>query len=141
MRARALARTLSSFYSANVGSSVTIRIKRAYVPPAESDGARILVDRLWPRGMKKERLALTAWLKEIAPSTALRKWFDHDPEKWEAFRRRYRAELDTRPELVSAALDFVRAGTTTLVFGSVDEQHNGAIVLRDYLLERVQQVG
>ena len=98
-----------------------IRLKRAYDDPAEDDGFRVLVDRLWPRGVSKEEAALDRWMKEVAPSTALRKWFDHDPEKWDAFRRCYAAELDGRD------------GTLTLVYAAKDTEHNGPVVLKDYL--------
>jgi len=113
-----------------------IRIKRTYDPPARGDGTRILVERLWPRGMKKEALAADAWLKDVAPSTELRKWFAHRVERWEEFRRRYREELKDNPDAWKALLDVGQRGTLTLLYSAHDTQHNGAVVLRDYLDER-----
>jgi len=113
-----------------------IRIKRTYEPRARGDGRRILVERLWPRGMKKESLAADAWLKEVAPSTELRKWFDHRVERWEEFRRRYREELDANPAAWEPVLDAQGRGTVTLLYSAHDTQHNGAVVLRDFLAER-----
>lgn len=110
-----------------------IRLKRAYDPPAPEDGERILVERLWPRGISKERAAINLWMKEIAPSTELRKWFGHDPAKWEEFRRRYRAELAEHPEQVSELREKSRHGVVTLVYAARDEARNSAIVLREYL--------
>jgi uncharacterized protein YeaO (DUF488 family) len=113
-----------------------IRIKRTYEPPARGDGRRILVERLWPRGVKKESLAADAWMKEVAPSTELRKWFDHRVERWEKFRQRYRDELDANPGAWEPILDVVRRGTVTLLYSAHDTVHNGAVILRDYLTER-----
>jgi uncharacterized protein YeaO (DUF488 family) len=113
-----------------------IRIKRAYDAPARGDGRRILVERLWPRGMKKEALAADAWIKDVAPSTELRKWFDHRAERWEAFRRRYRDELDANIGPWQAILEAATQGSVTLLYSARDTLRNGAIVLRDYLLER-----
>jgi len=113
-----------------------IRIKRTYDPPARGDGKRILVERLWPRGMNKEALAADAWLKDIAPSTELRKWFDHRVERWEEFRRRYREELKANPDAWEPLRDMGRRGTVTLLYSAHDTLHNGAVVLRDYLQER-----
>jgi len=115
-----------------------IRIKRAYEPAARADGRRILVERLWPRGMKKEALDVDAWLKEVAPSTSLRKWFDHRIERWDEFRRRYRKELSANRENWSSILDASRRGTVTLLYSAHDLEHNGAVVLRDYLAERTR---
>jgi uncharacterized protein YeaO (DUF488 family) len=114
-----------------------IRIKRAYEPPAHGDGRRILVERLWPRGMTKEALAADDWIKEVAPSTELRKWFDHRTERWEAFRRRYRHELDANAGAWQPILDAGAHGMVTLLYGARDTLHNGAVVLRDYLLDRL----
>lgn len=117
----------------------TIQLKRAYEKPARGDGIRILVDRLWPRGIKKEDLHLDAWAKTLAPSNELRKWFAHDPDKWTEFRKRYRAELKGAQthqairELLAAAKG---AKTITLLYGAKDQEHNEAVVLRD-LLERM----
>lgn len=113
-----------------------IRIKRTYDPPARGDGRRFLVERLWPRGMKKEALAADAWMKEVAPSTELRKWFDHRVERWEEFRRRYRHELNTNRDAWKAILEASRRRTVTLLYSAHDILHNGAMVLRDYLVER-----
>jgi uncharacterized protein YeaO (DUF488 family) len=113
-----------------------IRVKRTYDPPARGDGWRVLVERLWPRGMKKEALAADAWLKEVAPTTELRKWFDHQVERWDEFRRRYREELRAHPEAWQSIVDASRRGPVTLLYSAHDTLHNGAIVLRDYLMER-----
>jgi uncharacterized protein YeaO (DUF488 family) len=110
-----------------------IRIKRAYLPAEKEDGERILVDRLWPRGVSKEKLAVT-WLKNLAPSTELRKWFHHAPELWEEFERRYRTELDANQEALAQLRALLKAGRVTLVYSARDEERNQAVVLRDYLL-------
>jgi uncharacterized protein YeaO (DUF488 family) len=115
---------------------VVIRLKRAYDPPAPGDGRRILVERLWPRGVTKQALAADAWLKEVAPSTALRTWFGHRPERWEEFRRRYRKELEKNPGAWDPLLQAARQGNLTLLYSARDVEHNGALVLRDYLLGR-----
>jgi uncharacterized protein YeaO (DUF488 family) len=114
-----------------------IRIKRAYEAPERSDGRRLLVERLWPRGLKKESLALDAWPKEIAPSTELRKWFDHRVERWEEFRRKYREELSAHPESWQPIVEAAGHGPVTLLYSAHDTQHNGALVLRDYLTEHM----
>lgn len=111
-----------------------LHIKRAYEPASPKDGRRFLVDRLWPRGVKKEALALTAWLKDVAPSDNLRRWFGHDPERWIEFRRRYRAELKSQPKVVQPLRDALSHGVVTLVYSAHDEAHNQAVVLRQYLL-------
>lgn len=113
-----------------------IRTRRAYEPPGRGDGARILVDRVWPRGVKKEALALDAWLKEVAPSTSLRRWFGHDPERWDEFQERYFTELDAKPDALRDLLDRARRGRVTLVFGARDPDHNNAVALRKYLKAR-----
>lgn len=118
-----------------------IRIKRAYEPRARNDGRRILVERLWPRGMKKEALEADAWLKEVAPSTALRKWFGHRVERWNEFRRRYMKELDANPDAWAPLLEASRRGTVTLLYSAHDLEHNGAIVLCEYLGERSRTRG
>lgn len=117
-------------------SSLDIRIKRAYEPPAASDGRRILIDRLWPRGVRKEAASIERWLRDLAPSDELRKWFRHDPALWEEFRRRYRAELSRHAEELDALLRLAEEGPMTLVFGARDAEHNNAVVLRAVLLER-----
>lgn len=110
-----------------------IRIKRVYEPPAKADGTRLLVERLWPRGMKKESAKLDGWLREVAPSTGLRKWFSHDPAKWPEFQRRYRAELNQRPEAWQPILDAAKKGDVTLLFSSHDAEHNNVVALKAYL--------
>jgi uncharacterized protein YeaO (DUF488 family) len=97
------------------------------------EGRRFLVDRVWPRGVRKEDLHLEAWLKDLAPSTELRRWFGHDPERWEEFRRRYTAELDAHPDSWRPLLDAARDGDVVLLFGAKDTEHNNAVVLRDHL--------
>jgi uncharacterized protein YeaO (DUF488 family) len=111
-----------------------IRIKRAYEPPTHDDGTRILIDRLWPRGVKKENLALDQWAKELAPSTELRQWFGHDPALWEEFRRRYAAELRPHADLLESLRALARKGLITLVYGAHDEAHNNAVAMRGFLL-------
>lgn len=113
-----------------------IRIKRVYEPRAHGDGRRILVERLWPRGMKKEALDADAWLKEVAPSTELRKWFGHRVERWNEFRRRYRKELNANPDAWAPLLEASKRGTVTLLYSAHDLEHNGAVVLGEYLGEQ-----
>ena len=113
-----------------------IRVKRIYDPPARTDGTRVLVDRLWPRGVSKDRAKLKLWLKEIAPSDDLRRWFGHDPARFAEFSRRYRAELNANKEAVSCMEDLTKAGTVTLLYGAHDTEHNEARVLADYLEAR-----
>ena len=108
-------------------------IKRIYEPPASDDGQRVLVDRIWPRGVSKENAALTLWLKEIAPSDELRKWFGHEPERWAEFQRRYRAELDGNGEVVAKLRAMLRDSRVTLLYGAHDEAHNNAAALAGYL--------
>ena len=110
-----------------------VRIKRVYEEPMKSDGKRILVDRLWPRGLTKLAAKVDLWLKDIAPSAALRKWFGHEPSKWEEFKRRYAGELEKNHEQVSLLEREVNAGKVTLVYGAKDLEHNGAVVLRELL--------
>jgi uncharacterized protein YeaO (DUF488 family) len=113
-----------------------IQIKRAYQKPALEDGIRILVDRLWPRGLSKKAAGIDQWAKEIAPSTKLRKWFAHDPERWKEFGRRYRAELQGQAEKLEDIRRLARREPITLVYGARDEVHNDAIVLRDVLMDK-----
>ena len=113
-----------------------VRIKRAYEPPASADGARILIDRLWPRGVKKEALALDEWAKALAPSTALRQWFNHDRALWDEFRRRYAAELRAQPEAWEALRQRALHGVVTLVYSAHDEAVNNAVAMRGFLLQR-----
>lgn len=110
-----------------------IAIKRAYEPALPDDGLRILVDRLWPRGVSKERADLSDWMKDIAPSTALRKWFGHDPAKWDEFRQRYKAELAQHPDELAKLRDLAQKQKVTLIFGARDPAHNEAVVLKDVL--------
>ena len=111
-----------------------VKIKRIYEPPAADDGQRILVDRLWPRGVSKERADLSEWMKDIAPSTALREWFGHDPARWAEFQRRYRAELQGHQVELDQIRALAQKGVVTLVYSARDELHNDAVVLRDVLL-------
>jgi uncharacterized protein YeaO (DUF488 family) len=110
-----------------------IQLKRAYDTAERADGVRYLVERLWPRGLKKEQLRLDGWLKDVAPSAELRKWFSHDPAKWPEFRRRYLAELDRSSEAWRPILDAARRGRVTLIYSSHDTEHNNAVALKDYL--------
>jgi uncharacterized protein YeaO (DUF488 family) len=110
-----------------------VNIKRVYEEPKKSDGKRILVDRLWPRGLAKAEVKVDLWLKEIAPSTALRKWFSHEPSKWEEFKKRYSVELEKNNEQISLLEREVSEGKVTLVYGAKDQEHNGAVVLREFL--------
>jgi len=117
---------------------VDVRIKRIYEPPQAADGARVLVDRLWPRGLRKEAAALTGWHKDVAPSLTLRRWFGHDPARWQAFRARYRAELDANAAALAPLRELARAGPLTLLYGARDGTHNHAIVLAEYLREHLE---
>ena len=108
-----------------------IRIKRVYEQPDERDGKRILVDRIWPRGLTKEEAKIDLWLKDIAPSTALRKWFGHDPAKWNEFRAKYLAELRANPEPARLLKQELGKGNVTLVYAAKDEEHNQAVVIRE----------
>ncbi|MDQ3809486.1 MAG: DUF488 domain-containing protein [Chloroflexota bacterium] len=113
-----------------------IKLKRVYEAAEPDDGVRILVERLWPRGMKKDRLELDAWLKDVAPSDQLRRWFAHDPARWHEFRQRYAADLDVRAEAWQPILEAASAGTVTLLFSSHDVVHNNAVALKGYLETR-----
>lgn len=112
----------------------TIGIKRTYEPVSRSDGWRVLVERLWPRGVRKEDLHANAWEKDVAPSHALRKWYSHDVSRWPEFQRRYRQELDQNPEAWRPLLEVARSRKVTLLFSARDVEHNSAVVLRDYLM-------
>jgi uncharacterized protein YeaO (DUF488 family) len=116
----------------------TFTSKRAYLPQERSDGKRYLVDRLWPRGIRKQALEIEGWLKEAAPTDALRRWFNHDPKKWPEFRRRYFAELDAHPEAWKPLVDAARAHSVTLVYGAKDTEHNNAVALAEYLTSRTE---
>jgi uncharacterized protein YeaO (DUF488 family) len=114
--------------------SENVKLKRAYEPPSSSDGTRILLDRLWPRGVTKADAKIDEWMKDIAPSTALRKWFGHDPARWPEFQDRYEAEVRQHPEQLDRLRTLAREGTLTLVFSAHDEVHNDAVVLREMIL-------
>ena len=114
-----------------------IKLKRVYDSASKDDGIRFLVERLWPRGVKKTALRLDAWLKDVAPSTGLRQWFSHDPAKWTEFQRRYRRELDATPEALEPILKAARRGRVTLVYSSHDAEHNNAVVLKAYAEARI----
>lgn len=118
---------------------MTVKIKRAYEPAQKDDGCRILVDRVWPRGVRREEAALDGWLREAAPSAGLRRWFGHRPELWPEFRRRYFEELAQHEELLKPLLEKAEKGTLTLVYGAREEKYNNAAALRDYLEERLAQ--
>lgn len=113
-----------------------IKLKRAYDKPAKRDGLRILVDRLWPRGVRKADAAIDLWLKDVAPSDELRKWFGHDPPKWKQFRARYFKELDAKGDLMTLLRHRCHEGTVTLVYGSADKHLNNAVALKEYLQKR-----
>jgi uncharacterized protein YeaO (DUF488 family) len=112
---------------------MSLAVKRAYEPAAADDGYRVLVDRLWPRGLKKETAALDLWIKELAPSTELRRWFGHEPTRWEGFRHRYASELDDTAEYWRPLLARAARQRVTLVYGAHDDEHNNAVALKTYL--------
>ena len=113
-----------------------VQVKRVYEPAARSDGFRVLVDRLWPRGLTKDRAAVDLWMKEIAPSTELRRWFGHDPKRWRQFQTRYRAELLEHGTELALLRSRARKGTVTLLFGARDVDHNEAVVLKEILVQK-----
>ena len=113
--------------------SVNVQIKRVYEEPSTNDGKRILIDRLWPRGLTKEKAKVDLWLKDIAPSTELRQWFGHDPSKWNEFKKRYHDELKKNHEIIVKLIEQLKTGKVTLVYGAKDEEHNDAVVLKEYL--------
>jgi len=122
-----------------VATGSAVKIKRAYEDPADSDGRRILVERLWPRGLRKTTAAIDVWLKEIAPSTELRRWYAHDVARWPEFRRRYEDELRSNREAVAELLTFCRSGAAvSLIYAAHDEEHNSAVVLRDFIRHRLR---
>ena len=114
-----------------------VNIKRIYEPPSKDDGKRILIDRLWPRGLKKEDARIDEWVKELAPSTELRKWFNHEPDKWGEFKKRFFSELRGKEELVDGIIGAARKGRVTLLFGSKEERFNNAVALREYIDSRM----
>ena len=119
-------------------SSPRLQVKRIYDPPARSDGFRVLVDRIWPRGLSKEAAKLDAWIKDVAPSAELRKWFGHEPSRWASFKRRYFRELDEREEALEQLLEGCTARTLTLLFAAKDPEHNNAVALKEYLDARTE---
>lgn len=114
----------------------TVQIKRVYEPPSNDDGVRVLVDRLWPRGLSKTRAAVDLWLKDLAPSVRLRRWFNHDPSRWAEFKQRYAEELDSKKAAVAALGGAARRGRVTLLFGARDPEHNNAVALHAYLTDK-----
>lgn len=116
-----------------------IQLKRAYDAPDDSDGVRFLVERLWPRGVKKSSLSIAAWLKEAAPSTGLRVWFNHDPARWREFQLRYFAELESRPDAWRELIEAAREGTVTLIYSSHDTEHNNALALKEFLTVKLSR--
>ena len=117
--------------------AAVLKLKRVYENSERSDGARFLVERLWPRGMKKAQLKLDAWLKDVAPSDSLRRWFGHDPLKWNEFQEKYRAELSDNPDAWKPILEAAKRGNVTLLYSSRDREHNNALVLKSFLEERI----
>jgi uncharacterized protein YeaO (DUF488 family) len=116
-----------------------LKTKRAYEHSEASDGTRFLVDRLWPRGIKKEELKMKAWLKDVAPSPELRKWFAHDPAKWQEFQKRYRAELKANSDSWEPILEAAQQGDVTLLYSARDTEHNSAVLLQEFLQERLEK--
>jgi uncharacterized protein YeaO (DUF488 family) len=129
-----VSRTTSEEVVHQATAELDIQLKRAYEPPAAADGIRILVDRLWPRGLTKTEAAVDRWMRDLAPSTNLRRWFGHDPARWDEFRREYARELRLRGDLIEEVRSLARRGRVTLLFGARDEKHNDAVALRDILL-------
>ena len=115
------------------GDAMSLAVKRVYDPPSPKDGYRVLVDRMWPRGLKKDAAALDLWMKELGPSRELRQWFGHEPTRWEGFRHRYAGELDAAPERWQPLAEKARRRRVTLLFGARDEEHNNAVALKAYL--------
>jgi uncharacterized protein YeaO (DUF488 family) len=122
-----------------LATPMTIELKRAYDRAAESDGYRVLVDRIWPRGLAKADLQVDAWLKELAPSAGLRKWFRHDPAKWDEFKKRYARELEQHSDALEQLVERAKAGRVTLVFSAKDTEHNNAIALKQQLERRLNK--
>jgi uncharacterized protein YeaO (DUF488 family) len=116
-----------------------LKVKRVYESTEVSDGVRFLVERLWPRGMKKGKLNMEAWLKDVAPSDSLRRWFEHDPLKWSEFQKRYRAELDDNPNTWEPILEAIERGDVTLLYSAHDTEHNNALVLKSFLEEHLRK--
>ena len=118
----------------------SIKLRRAYDPAERTDGVRILVDRLWPRGLRRDDACIDQWVKDLAPSNELRKWFGHDPARWDEFRDRYVAELNRHSDQVKELRELARKGSITLVYSAHDEVHNNAVVLRDFILGNINLV-
>jgi uncharacterized protein YeaO (DUF488 family) len=118
---------------------MTVRVKRIYEEAEKSDGFRILVDRLWPRGIKKDDMHIDLWLKEIAPSNSLRKWFNHDPEKWPEFQKRYAKELESKEEMIDIIRDETKRRNVTLLYGTKEIEHNNAIALKNFLEKKIKE--
>ena len=127
------ARDICSFVRIVIGMNMDIEIKRVYEPASKDDGYRVLVDRLWPRGMKKEEVEFDLWLREVAPSNSLRKWYGHDPERWEEFKTRYARELEDKKELVEQIESKAKDERVTLLFSSKEEHNNNAQALKEYI--------
>ena len=127
------ARDICSFVRIVIGMNMDIEIKRVYEPASKDDGYRVLVDRLWPRGMKKEEAKFDLWLREVAPSNSLRKWYGHDPERWEEFKKRYARELEDKKELVEQIESKAKDERVTLLFSSKEEHNNNAQALKEYI--------
>ena len=117
-------------------AGMNLKLKRVYEPSDKNDGTRILIDRLWPRGMTKAKAGVDIWLKELAPSAELRKWFGHDPDKWTEFKKRYRAELEENDEQLARLREEIKKGAVTLLYGAKDEEHNDAVVLAEFLRDQ-----
>ena len=115
-----------------------IKVKRAYDEPDDKDGKRYLIDRLWPRGITKASLKIDGWLKEVAPSQALRRWFNHDPQRWAEFRRKYFEELDVNPEAWTPLVGAARKGFVTLIYGARDTEYNNGVALAEYLRQKMK---
>ena len=115
---------------------MNLKLKRVYEPFDKNDGTRILIDRLWPRGMTKAKADVDIWLKELAPSAGLRKWFGHDPDKWAEFKKRYRAELGENDEQLARLREEIKKGAVTLLYGAKDEEHNDAVALAEFLRDQ-----
>jgi uncharacterized protein YeaO (DUF488 family) len=126
-------------FDSQTGHAMTVNIKRVYELPASKDGYRVLVDRLWPRGISKETAGINEWWKEYAPSTKLRKWFGHDPVKWKSFRQQYLVELRTNRKELVCAVNRANRDQITLVYGAKDEQHNQAVVLKEFIETMMQE--
>ncbi len=122
----------------NTETPIRIRLRRIYDPPAEGEGLRILVDRIWPRGVSKERAHVDLWLRDVAPRDDLRRWFGHDPERWQAFQERYRQELEADPARLAPLLEAIQRGPVTLLYSARDEQHNQAVALKVIVEERLR---